>query len=268
MRVEIRQPGPPKRLLENSPDRSGSRPVGSADAIGLELAVRPHPDDTGQEKRIVEPEQLFSAQISDPISHDGADLVPHREEVGRERLRRLGPHFARVLLQQVPVEIDMLELERGDRAVARAGQDGERDHGPVPPFNLGDRRHGQQDVADLFDSRHAGFADGLGHPRVLHRHIEVLGIGAADARLVAGLVGQPDEECFQRGQRRIDRGLAPRLIGAFRFLQTQVLLERLHLLDVEVSDVAAAGVRFESTRSPWRPGRSTPRSAPWLRASK
>ena len=54
-------------------------------------------------------------------------MTAYGEEVGNERLGEFGPYLASVLVDPTFGNINVPELERGDRAVASAGQDRKRD---------------------------------------------------------------------------------------------------------------------------------------------
>jgi hypothetical protein len=84
--------------------------------------------------------------------------------------------LARVLINLGLGDIDVPELERCNRAVARTGQDREGDHRTVPPLDPSGRRHGMDDVANLLKCRNPRRAGRLGDPRLFGREVEVLGI--------------------------------------------------------------------------------------------
>jgi hypothetical protein len=90
----------------------------------------------------------------------------------------------------------MPELERGDRAVARTGQDGERDQRAVAALNIGSRGHGSDDMPYLLQGRNPRWAARLGNARILGRKIEVFGIRVGYPGLVARLSGEPDKEAL------------------------------------------------------------------------
>ena len=73
--------------------------------------------------------------------------------------------------------------------------------------------HQRDGVPDLLKRRHRLLAPGGGHPGVLQRQAEVLGIRILQARLVARLPGQPLEEPFQVRQGGVQRGLAELAAG-------------------------------------------------------
>src|SRR6266853_2262600 len=124
--IEDREPGVLERLLEYLPDRAGVRPPLAIESIGPELSIGPNDDATCWKQRIVKPEQQLGSQERHPLRHHGADVIADGKEVRRKGLRELGAHLARILFEEVAVEIDMLELHRSDGAVPGAGQDRER----------------------------------------------------------------------------------------------------------------------------------------------
>jgi hypothetical protein len=139
-------------------------------------------------------------------------------------------------------DIDMCELERCNRAVARTGQDRERNQRAVPPLDFGGRRHGMDDVANLLKCRNPRRAGRFGDPGLLRREVEVLGIRIGDTGLVAGLSGEPDEKPFQCGHGGVQRRLAQRLTAAVAPLVGKIALEGLGLLDMERLEVLVPGI--------------------------
>ena len=53
-----------------------------------------------------------------PVDNDLANILADGEEPGRERLRELGAHFARILHDLAFDDVDVLAFEGGDGAVA------------------------------------------------------------------------------------------------------------------------------------------------------
>lgn len=105
------------------------------------------------------------------------------------------------------LKIDVLELERRQRAVAGAGQDRERDQGAVARFNIGGGGHRGEDVSDLLQGRHRRGAAGLCDPRIVGRQVEIVGVGIGQFRAVAGLPMEPMEERPKMTQGRIEGSL-------------------------------------------------------------
>jgi hypothetical protein len=87
----------------------------------------------------------------------------------------------RVLINFAFGNIDVPKLERGNRTVARAGQDRERYQRTVPPLDIGGRRHALDNMTNLLQGRNARRTGRLGNARVLGRKIEVFGVRVGNA---------------------------------------------------------------------------------------
>lgn len=61
----------------------------------------------------------------------------------------------------------MLQAEAGDGPVARAGEDGEGDHGPVALFNVHSAGQGPQRLAGIIQRRHGPFAPRASNAAIL-----------------------------------------------------------------------------------------------------
>ena len=112
-----------------------------------------------------------------PFSDDAQRLFAYRKEPGGDGLPSLGRDVPPVLENMTLREIDMLELERRQGAVARAGQDCERDQGAVAQFDVGRGWHRFEDVDDLLQGRHRRRAARLRDPRIIGRQVEIVGVG-------------------------------------------------------------------------------------------
>jgi hypothetical protein len=179
VRVEVRQPNRCKRFLENDSDGTGTTPVLAVQSRRYEPQVSAHRNLGSRKERIVETPKFLCPQVGHPISHHRSDFVAHWEEGSDERLRELGSHLARVLIDPAFGDIDVPELERGNRAVARAGQDRKRNQCAVPALDIRGRRDGLNDMANLLQGRNSRWAGRLGDPRLSARLEPLLQIGWA-----------------------------------------------------------------------------------------
>ena len=84
--------------------------------------------------------------------------------------------------------------------------------------------------------------------------MEIVGVGVAKARFVAGLTGQPLEKSLQCRKRRVHRRLAEFLAGFPADLIGKPVLEADRLLDVEQLEVAPSSIQPRNDRAP-RPRR-------------
>src|SRR5215470_15450279 len=108
----------------------------------------------------------------------------------------------------------MPEPEGGNRPVARAGQDRERDQRSVASLDVDGRRHAMDDMANLLQSRNARWTGRLGNARVLGREIEVFSVRIGDAGFVTRLPGEPDKEPLQCGRGGVQGRLTQRLAAS------------------------------------------------------
>ena len=152
-----------------------------------------------RKQRVRGPEQLLTCEKPYPVDDDLADIVPHGEEPRREGLRELGAHLAGILNNLALHDVHVLELHGRDRAVPRAGEQGEGDQGPVAQLHIGGVRHALQDMLDLLERGHRPFRRRLCDPGFLFREREVVGIRIGQAGSIARLAGQPlKESCEAR----------------------------------------------------------------------
>ena len=111
MRIEIRQAAALECVSENAADRRGVAPVLALQADGLELPVFVL-DYLGAGKQwVVWPPQLLLLEVGHPFLNDPASVIADREEHRHEGLGILGAHFAGVLMNRTPMNIDVLHLE-------------------------------------------------------------------------------------------------------------------------------------------------------------
>ena len=102
---------------------------------------------------------------------------PTGKKPARKAFAEFRPHVAGVLDQPLLSEIDMLQFQRRERAVAGPGQEGQRDDSPVALFDLGCGGHGPQDVKHLLKAREGPLAFRLGDANVLFGEREIVGVG-------------------------------------------------------------------------------------------
>jgi hypothetical protein len=70
------------------------------------------------EQRIIRTEPSFLAEISDPFDDDVTEVIANRKEDRREGLRVLRADFTRVLVDDFPLDVDVLETKGDNRTVA------------------------------------------------------------------------------------------------------------------------------------------------------
>lgn len=104
-------------------------------------------------------------------------------------------------------------------------------------------------MVNLLHSRNARWAGRFGHPRILRRKVEVVGVRVCNARLVARLPGQPDEKALKGRQGGVQGRLAQRLPASAPALFGKIALESLRLLDMELLEVPPLRIGFEAGNS-------------------
>ena len=92
---------------------------------------------------------MFVTQFSNPGLKDGKRVTDRRHEIGAECLAELGGNHAGILLHIPFDNIDMLQLERRQRANARGGERGESDQCAIPPLQDRVGGHGGKDMMHL-----------------------------------------------------------------------------------------------------------------------
>src|ERR1700730_1715284 len=151
VRVGARKASRSKGVLKDLSNGRGIRPMPTREANGAEAAGLADADLCRGKERVVPAPELFVPKEVDPLGDDRPSVITDGEEVGREGLRPFSRHLARVLVHLAGDHVDMLQLERGGRAVASAGQQRECNHGTVAFLDVGFRWHGGKHVEDLFD---------------------------------------------------------------------------------------------------------------------
>jgi hypothetical protein len=91
----------------------------------------------------------------------------------------------------------------------------------------------------------------MGDAGILGGLIEIFGVGIADARLVAGLPREPEEERLVRAKNAANRRLRQQLAGRGTGFLVQLGLEGARLLDMEALEgfVARAGLEAQDSLS-------------------
>src|SRR5664279_2506392 len=149
MRIEIGQPGPLKRLLEDRANRMRVGPMRALQAVRHESKVRPRLDARLGKDGGLRAKAFFGSQERDPVDHDSLNGVADGEEPSGEGLGALGEHLPSVLFKQFMFYVDMLKLEGNDGAVARAREDCEGDKRPVAALDFSLRRHCVENGSNL-----------------------------------------------------------------------------------------------------------------------
>jgi hypothetical protein len=131
MRVEIRQTRPRKCIPEYLPDRSRAAPTSPLQPQCLECPRAASTDPGFREQWIVIAPKEGAAKVPDPFGDDAQRLFAYWKKPGADGLATLGRDGPPVLENMALGEIDMLQFERRQGAVAGAGQDRERDRGDL-----------------------------------------------------------------------------------------------------------------------------------------
>ncbi len=254
MRIEIRQSGTRAGFAENLADRVGVGPRRAIERHRAECEVVAGRDLGFREQRVVGSKALLLAKIGNPADNDLSYVVTDRKRSRREGLRPLCAHVARVVLDQIVLNVDMLQQKRDDRPITRAGQDREGDQRAVAPLDIRPGRRGLDHGANLRDRR-ANLEPPRGRDsRQIARRVEVLVVGILDPRRKAPLIREPDEERLQAGERRVggrgrERFACPLIGGGY-----QVSLESRRLTYSSKRSIARSRLRrWKRCRGPLRP---------------
>src|SRR6516225_786832 len=122
MRIEVRQADLGEGLPEDRAHRVGVGPMRAIEPRRMEFEVGSGLDACPWENRVFQAVGQFGPQVSQPFRHNALDLCPHWEEPRRKRLGSFRTDLTSILIHSATVQIDMLELERDDGPIARAGR--------------------------------------------------------------------------------------------------------------------------------------------------
>src|SRR6266481_9420951 len=75
---------------------------------------------------VIAPQPILP-EICNPVRYNPPNFIPYWEEEGRETLTELGFDLTRILMDAVRVQINVLELHRGNGAISGSSEEGECD---------------------------------------------------------------------------------------------------------------------------------------------
>ncbi len=200
-----REPRPLKGCFEKLGSPRSRGPWFPRDALRLEAARGANADAGLREQGDRNRKTSVPAEARGPSRSELPRAGPDGKEGGREHLAELGVHVAPIKGNAAVRKVHVAELELDRRALTRPSQEEKRDQRAISPLDDRVRRHRRDDVPNLVRSR-------VGLPQCAASRLlglavwrEVVGIGMADLRLVAWLVGQPVKEGLQIAQSGTDR---------------------------------------------------------------
>ena len=142
----------------------------------------------------------------------------------------------------------MLQLQRGNGAVPRPGQQRECHQSAIPALNFTAHWHFTEDVLDLLQGRYLLWPLSCSDASILLRQIEVLGIGILQTRLVARLPRQPLKESLKLRKCGMHGCLVKFFPGLLPLLFGKMFLESDGLLKVKRLKVSIPGIGLKTTQ--------------------
>ena len=179
--IEVGQAGRGKRVAKNLPYRGGARPMFIGKTLGFELQLGADDNLSLRKKRVVISEQLLAGEIGYPVTKDFVGIATNGEKPAREALAEFGLHVAGVLTDAALDKIYMLQFERSNGAVPRAGQNRQGYDGTISSIDLGFRRHHGENMQDLLKGWETPFVTGFGYPQILLRERKIISVGIAES---------------------------------------------------------------------------------------
>jgi hypothetical protein len=122
---------------------AGVEPVSHEAEVFVLSNLRPGKD------RVIIPVRHVLAKLEQPVDDGLLEVCTNGKEIGDDLLGEFRPHFEGVLHHKLPVRIDMLQPQRGDRIVPHTRRGGEGDDRSVAAFDKRIGRHGKDRLADL-----------------------------------------------------------------------------------------------------------------------
>src|SRR5271163_4601109 len=188
VRIVIGQSGPSAGFPKNIAYGVGVRPRRPIKPYGPKSEVLDLRDPGLWEQGIVRSEFLLLAQEQDPIDDDAKEVVADREEPRGERLRLFDVDLARIVVDELPSDIDVLQTKRDDRLVARARQNGKGDDSAVALGDLALVGNAREHGANIVERR-ARFEPVRGrYSRHAARRAEIFRARILDSRRIPRLI--------------------------------------------------------------------------------
>ena len=198
--------------------------------------------------RVFRSEALLGPQIRHPFDDDLSDGVADRKEPSGEGLGALRAHLPCILFEQFAFEVDMLQFEGDDGAIARAGQNRKGDERAVAPLDFRRRPHCVQNELDLRERRAWTVSMRRRDARQIFRRVEIFRVGLFDAGAVVRFFGEPENEGLEDAEGRIYRGSRQWRAGPCVALFHQVRLEPARLFDMKFLQIAPPVIAIKALK--------------------